>query len=105
MTAGPRPARRVVVTGIGGVAPGGPGREAFWERITSGKPAIRRISLFDATEYRSRIAAECDFDPAAAGLTPQEVRRCDRFTQFALAASDEALADAALQPAATGEDS
>ena len=69
MTAG-RTARRVVVTGIGVVAPGGTGREAFWELITAGRPATRRITLFDPSRFRSRIAAEGDFDPVAAGLTP-----------------------------------
>jgi len=89
--------RRVVVTGVGAVAPGGVGREAFWARITGGRPAIRRITRFDPAEYRSRIAAECDFDPVAAGLTPQEIRRNDRFAQFALAASAEALGDSGLR--------
>ncbi|WP_407645927.1 beta-ketoacyl synthase N-terminal-like domain-containing protein [Actinacidiphila oryziradicis] len=51
-----------MVTGIGVIAPGGVGREAFWERITGGRPAVRRISRFDPSEYRSRIATECDFD-------------------------------------------
>jgi minimal PKS ketosynthase (KS/KS alpha) len=88
--------RRVVVTGIGAVALGGTGREAFWERIVSGRPAIRRISRFDPSPYRSRVAAECYFDPSAAGLTPREVRRCDRYAQFALAASAEAVADSGL---------
>jgi minimal PKS ketosynthase (KS/KS alpha) len=88
--------RRAVVTGIGVIAPGGVGREAFWERITGGRPAVRRISCFDPAEYRSRIAAECDFDPAEAGLTPQEVRRNDRFAQFALATSAEALSDSGI---------
>jgi minimal PKS ketosynthase (KS/KS alpha) len=88
--------RRTVVTGIGVVAPGGSTREAFWERITSGVPAIRRISLFDPAPFRSQIAGEVDFDPHAAGLTHQEIRRNDRFAQFALAAAAEALDDSGL---------
>ncbi|MDT5024118.1 MAG: minimal ketosynthase alpha [Micromonosporaceae bacterium] len=88
--------RRSVVTGIGVVAPGGTGRDAFWSLITSGRPAIRRISFFDPSPYRSQIAAECDFDPAAAGLSPREERRCDRYVQFALAAAEEAVGDAGL---------
>ncbi|MFF3558652.1 beta-ketoacyl-[acyl-carrier-protein] synthase family protein [Streptomyces sp. NPDC002574] len=94
-----RPAvRRVVVTGVGAVAPGGAGREAFWRRIVGGQPAVRRISRFDASGYRSQIAAEADFDPVAAGLTPQEVRRNARFAQFALVAAAEALADSGITP-------
>ena len=88
--------RRSVVTGIGVVAPGGSGRDAFWSLITSGRPAIRRISFFDPSAFRSQIAAECDFDPAAAGLSPQEQRRCDRSVQFALAAAAEAVEDSQL---------
>jgi minimal PKS ketosynthase (KS/KS alpha) len=92
--------RRVVVTGIGAVAPGGVGREAFWQRVTGGRPAVRRISRFDPAPYRSRVAAEADFDPAAAGLSPREIRRNDRHAQFALAASAEALDDSRLDLAA-----
>jgi minimal PKS ketosynthase (KS/KS alpha) len=88
--------RRIVVTGIGVVAPGGNTREEFWSRIISGKPATRRVTFFDPSEFRSQVAAECDFEPAAAGLTPQEIRRNDRYGQFALVASVEALADAGL---------
>lgn len=95
--------RRAVVTGVGVVAPGGTGREAFWERIVSGRPATRRITRFDAARYRSRIAAECDFDPAERGLTPQQVRRTDRFVQFAMVCADEAVADSGLDPAARGD--
>ncbi|MFY1636342.1 beta-ketoacyl-[acyl-carrier-protein] synthase family protein [Solwaraspora sp. WMMB335] len=95
MTAGRSP-RRTVVTGIGVVAPGGATREAFWTAITAGRTATRRISFFDPSPFRSQIAAECDFDPAGAGLTPRERRRADRYVQFALACSIEALADAGL---------
>ncbi|WP_019544135.1 beta-ketoacyl-[acyl-carrier-protein] synthase family protein [Streptomyces sulphureus] len=90
--------RRVVVTGLGLVAPGGADREAFWERITSGRTATRRITAFDPSAFRSRIAAECDFDAEAAGLSPKETRRSDRYVQFALAATAEALADSGLDP-------
>jgi minimal PKS ketosynthase (KS/KS alpha) len=89
-------ARRTVVTGIGVVAPGGTGREQFWELLTDGRTATRRISFFDPSQFRSQIAAECDFDPAAAGLTPQEIHRNDRFIQLALVAADEAVAHSGL---------
>jgi minimal PKS ketosynthase (KS/KS alpha) len=99
--------RRVVVTGIGVVAPGGPTREAFWELITAGRTATRRITFFDPSGFRSQIAAECDFDPTAAGLADDEVERMDRYVQFAVAAAHEALADSDLaggdaDPARTG---
>ncbi|WP_119730331.1 beta-ketoacyl-[acyl-carrier-protein] synthase family protein [Thermomonospora amylolytica] len=89
--------RRVVVTGIGVVAPGGIGQKAFWEMLVAGRTATRPISLFDATGFRSRIAAECDFDPAAEGLSPQQIRRMDRAAQFGVVAAREALADSGLE--------
>ncbi|MFE5584796.1 beta-ketoacyl-[acyl-carrier-protein] synthase family protein [Kitasatospora sp. NPDC056531] len=85
--------RRAVVTGMGVVAPGGIGTKAFWNLLTEGRTATRAISHFDATGYRSRIAAECDFDPLANGLTPEEIHRMDRCSQFAVVAAREALAD------------
>ncbi|WP_380281582.1 beta-ketoacyl-[acyl-carrier-protein] synthase family protein [Kitasatospora purpeofusca] len=92
--------RRVAVTGIGVVAPGGVGVPAFWDLLTAGRTATRGITLFDPAGFRSRIAAECDFDPAAHGLGPQEVQRADRYVQFAMVAADEAIADAGLDLAA-----
>src|SRR5687768_12227091 len=88
--------RRTAVTGVGVVAPGGTDREAFWERITSGRTATRKITFFDPSGFRSQIAAEADFDPHAAGLDHQEVRRMDRYVQFAVAAAIEAVNDAGL---------
>jgi minimal PKS ketosynthase (KS/KS alpha) len=88
--------RRVAVTGIGVVAPGGTGREAFWQLLMEGRTATRRISLFDPADFRSQVAAECDFDPVAAGLTRHEIHRNDRFVQFAMVAADEAVADSGL---------
>ncbi|MEV0715292.1 beta-ketoacyl-[acyl-carrier-protein] synthase family protein [Asanoa sp. NPDC050611] len=96
--------RRTVVTGVGVVAPGGVTRSAFWDMLTAGRTATRRISFFDPADFRSQIAAECDFDPRAAGLTPQEIHRNDRFTQFALVAADEALAESGLDLAAVDRD-
>ncbi|MFC5664134.1 beta-ketoacyl-[acyl-carrier-protein] synthase family protein [Kitasatospora misakiensis] len=92
--------RRVAVTGIGVVAPGGVGVPAFWDLLTTGRTATRGITLFDPAGFRSRIAAECDFDPAAHGLDPDDVRRSDRYVQFAMVAADEAIADAGLDLAA-----
>ncbi|GAA4608330.1 act minimal PKS ketosynthase (KS/KS alpha) [Actinoplanes octamycinicus] len=91
--------RRAVITGIGAVAPGGVGRDRMWDLLTAGRTATRTISLFDASNFRSRIAAECDFDPAAAGLSPQEIRRMDRAAQFAVVSAREAIADSGIDPA------
>ncbi|MFF4573933.1 beta-ketoacyl-[acyl-carrier-protein] synthase family protein [Streptomyces sp. NPDC001410] len=92
----PTAPRRVVITGIGVVAPGGTGTKAFWDLITSGRTATGRISFFDPSPYRSQIAAECDFDPALHGLTPREIRRMDRATQFAVVGAGEAVRDSGL---------
>jgi minimal PKS ketosynthase (KS/KS alpha) len=88
--------RRVVITGIGVTAPGGIGAKAFWDLLSAGRTATRTVTLFDATGFRSRIAAECDFDPAAEGLGPQEIRRMDRAAQFGVVCAREALKDSGL---------
>jgi act minimal PKS ketosynthase (KS/KS alpha) len=87
---------RAAITGIGVMAPGGGGTKAFWALLTSGTTATRAITLFDPTGFRSRIAAECDFDPAAEGLTAEETERTDRCSQFALVCAREAVADSKL---------
>ncbi|MEG8277179.1 beta-ketoacyl-[acyl-carrier-protein] synthase family protein [Streptomyces sp. AHA2] len=92
--------RRVAVTGIGIVAPGGIGVPAFWDLLSAGRTATRGITFFDPAGLRSRIAAECDFDPAAHGLDAREVERSDRYIQFALVAADEAVRDAGLDAGA-----
>ncbi|MFG2832695.1 beta-ketoacyl-[acyl-carrier-protein] synthase family protein [Streptomyces sp. NPDC048434] len=91
--------RRVAITGLGAVAPGGVGIKNYWDLLTAGRSATRTISFYDASPFRSRVAAECDFDPAAAGLTPQEIRRLDRAAQFAVVSTREALADSGLEAA------
>jgi minimal PKS ketosynthase (KS/KS alpha) len=95
---------RVAVTGIGVVAPGGVNREAFWDQITSGRTGTRRITAFDASGFRSQIAAEADFDPTAAGLDEHEQRRQDRYIQFATAAAIEATTDSGLDLEAIDRD-
>ncbi|WP_035803277.1 beta-ketoacyl-[acyl-carrier-protein] synthase family protein [Kitasatospora mediocidica] len=88
--------RRVAVTGLGVVAPGGIGVRAFWDLLTAGQTATRGITLFDPAGFRSRIAAECDFDAVACGLDPVRAERSDRYVQFALAAATEAVRDSGL---------
>ncbi|WP_328930691.1 beta-ketoacyl-[acyl-carrier-protein] synthase family protein (plasmid) [Streptomyces sp. NBC_00190] len=88
--------RRAVITGVGAVAPGGIGRDAYWDLLSNGRTATREISLFDASKFRSRVAAECDFDPVAAGLSAQEIRRMDRAAQFAVVAAREAIEDSGI---------
>ncbi len=91
------PRRRVVVTGIGVLAAGSLGREDFWARLSAGKSGIRRISHFDPAPFRSQIAGEVDFDPAAHGLSEDEIARADRYVQFAMVCAREALIDSGLE--------
>ncbi len=89
--------RRVVITGLGVVAPNGIGKTQFWDACIAGKSGVRRITRFDASVLPSQIAGEVtDFDPEALGLTEVEIRLTDRNTQFALAAANLALDDAGL---------
>jgi minimal PKS ketosynthase (KS/KS alpha) len=99
--------RRVVITGIGVVAPDAIGIKRFWALLTDGRTATRRITTFDPSPYRSQVAAECDFDPAREGLSPQQIRRMDRAAQLALVSAWESMADSGLSrddldPARTG---
>ncbi|WP_406858849.1 beta-ketoacyl-[acyl-carrier-protein] synthase family protein [Streptomyces sp. HUAS MG47] len=88
--------RRVAVTGVGVVAPGGTGAAAFWDLLAAGRTATRGITLFDPAGLRSRIAAECDFDPRAHGLDPDLCEHADRYIQFAVVAAHEAVRDSGL---------
>jgi act minimal PKS ketosynthase (KS/KS alpha) len=92
--------RRVVITGMGIVAPGAIGRKEFWDLLCAGRTATRRITFFDPGPFRSQVAAEIDFDPAGNGLTQQEIRRMDRAVQLAVVAAREAVADSGLELAA-----
>ncbi|GAA0298449.1 beta-ketoacyl-[acyl-carrier-protein] synthase family protein [Streptomyces polychromogenes] len=89
-------ARRVVITGIGVLAPGGIGVREFWELLSSGRTATREITHFDAAPFRSRVAAEADFLPELHGLTDEEIRRMDRAAQFGVVAAREAVTDSGL---------
>jgi act minimal PKS ketosynthase (KS/KS alpha) len=90
--------RQPVITGIGVVAPGGIGRKAFWELLTAGRTATRRISLFSPEGFGSQIAAEVDFYPEQEGLEPRDITRMDRAAQFAMVSAREAMADSGLEP-------
>ncbi|MGP8199999.1 MAG: beta-ketoacyl-ACP synthase II [Limisphaerales bacterium] len=89
--------RRVVVTGFGVVSSLGQKFPVFWDNILAGKCGIHKITSFDVSDYDCQIAAEItDFDPTPAFSSPKEVRRTDRFAQFAMVAAHQALLDSAL---------
>jgi len=96
--------QRVVVTGLGIISPVGTGKEAFWEGLIEGRSGVRRITHFDASEFKTQIAAEVsDFNPENY-IDKKEARRMDRFTQFAVVAAKLALADAAVDLEALDRD-
>jgi 3-oxoacyl-[acyl-carrier-protein] synthase II len=89
--------RRVVITGMGVIAPNGIGIDNFWDSLVHGRSGVRRITHFDASSYPSQIAAEVpDFDPTNY-ISPKSARRMDRFAQFAVACTRMALDDAKLE--------
>ena len=88
------PPRKVVVTGVGPVTPVGIGVDAFWEGLTTGRNGIAPVERFPTDDLPVHLAAEVrDFVPTDF-LEPKEVKRTDRFVQFALAATKLAWADA-----------
>jgi 3-oxoacyl-[acyl-carrier-protein] synthase II len=90
---------RVVITGIGILAPNGIGLEAFWESLLAGRSGIGPITLFDANGYRSRIAGEIkNFNPEDYIEPELRPKRMARHTQLAYAAAMMALKDAGLDP-------
>lgn len=90
-------AQRVVVTGMGAVTPLGRDLETLWGNLIAGKSGVSLIDSFDTTEYPTKIAAAIkDFNPEDY-LDKKEARRMDRFVQFAVVASLNALRDAGLQ--------
>jgi 3-oxoacyl-[acyl-carrier-protein] synthase II len=89
--------RRVVVTGVGLVSPVGIGTNETWEGVRAGRPGISPITLFDASAYPTRFAGEVKgFDPLQ-WLDKKDVKKCGRFVQFALAATQMALAQSRLR--------
>lgn len=88
--------RRVVVTGLGVLAPNGNDPVAFWDALTNGRSGIGSITRFDTTDHKVAIAGEVrDFDPETS-LDRKEVRRNDPFVHYGVHAATQAFADAGL---------
>jgi 3-oxoacyl-[acyl-carrier-protein] synthase II len=91
------PARRAVVTGLGAITPLGNDAETFWRSLLAGTSGVAPISGYDASDEEVRIAAEVKgFDPAT-WIDFKQARRMSRFSQFAVAAAAQAIADGGLQ--------
>ena len=92
--------RRVVITGMGVVTPCGIGVEKFWDSMLNGKSGVSLIESIDTEKHTVKIAGEIkdkDFNPEDY-MSSKDANRMDRFTQFAMVASDEAIADAGIDP-------
>ncbi len=88
--------RRVVVTGLGAITPLGNTAPAYWEGLRSGSSGAATITRFDPTKFKTRFACEVKGYEADNFFDRKEHRKMDLFTQFAVVAADEAIADAGL---------
>ena len=89
--------KRVVITGLGAVTPIGLDVPAFWDNLKKGKCGIDYITKFDTSDYRVKVAAELkDFDPSPY-MEKGEIRRSDKFVQYALAAASQAVNDSGIE--------
>jgi len=90
------PNRKVVVTGVGLVSPVGIGTEETWKSLLAGRSGAGPITLFDASQHSTRFACEVKgFDPLS-WIEKKDVKKVDRFIQFAIAAADLAMKDASF---------
>ncbi|AUD05583.1 beta-ketoacyl-ACP synthase II [Spirosoma pollinicola] len=84
---------RVVITGMGALTPLGHDVPTFWQNVVAGQSGAARITRFDASLFRTQFACELKNYTASAYLSHQDIKRTDRFTQYALIAADQAIAD------------
>jgi 3-oxoacyl-[acyl-carrier-protein] synthase II len=88
--------KRVVVTGLGAITPIGNDINSYWDGLINGRSGASAITLFDASKFKTRFACEVKgFDPEAY-IDKKEVKRLDRYAQFAIGASEQAVEDAGL---------
>ncbi|MBU0503452.1 MAG: beta-ketoacyl-ACP synthase II [Candidatus Omnitrophota bacterium] len=88
---------RVVITGLGVISPVGNDTLSFWDSLKEGRSGVDKLTTFDATAFDSRIAAEVKgFDPQAYGISKKEAHRMEKFVQYALASSRQAINDSGL---------
>lgn len=88
--------KRVVVTGMGVISPLGNSVEELWKNILAGKSGVGPITKFDTTKFKTHFACEVKDFNAEDYLEKKEIRKYDVFTQFAIAASDQAIKDSGL---------
>ena len=89
--------RRAVVTGLGVVTSLGRAIDGFWDRIVRGDSGVGPITLFDVTGYRVGFGGQVPWEPEKEDIAnPKELKRLDRFTQFALASAKDAVTDSGI---------
>jgi 3-oxoacyl-[acyl-carrier-protein] synthase II len=89
--------RRVVVTGLGVVTPLGRALTTVWDRLVRGDSGVGPVTLFDVSGYRVNFGGQVPWEPEQEGIaTPKELKRLDRFTQFALASAKDAVTDSGI---------
>lgn len=87
---------RVVITGLGVIAPNGIGKDEFWHSLKEGRSGIRRISRFEACDFPTQVAGEVDGFDAARFIEPKRAKRMDRTSHLAVAAAKMAVEDGGL---------
>ena len=87
--------RRVVITGLGVIAPNGVGKRAFWDALKQGRSGIRRITRFNPEIFPTQFAGESDFDPAKF-ISAKQMRRMDRTSHLAVSAAKMGIEDSGL---------
>ncbi len=88
--------KRVVITGMGAITPLGNTLDEFWKNIVAGKSGVDLITKFDTTNFKTKFAAEVKGFSAVAYFEKNEARKYDLFTQYAVAAADEAIKNAGV---------
>ena len=89
--------RRVVVTGLGAVTPVGNNVQTFWENVKTGKIGIGEITRFDTADFKVKLAAEVKDFNAKDDMDFKSAKRMELFSQYAVAAAKEAMADAGIE--------
>jgi len=90
---------RIVISGLGALSPNGVGREHYFAALAAGRSGVRNITQFDASSLPCRVAGEVDFD-LTSWIDAKNLKHVGRVVPMAIAATDEALRDAKLDPAA-----
>ncbi|MEE0805150.1 MAG: beta-ketoacyl synthase N-terminal-like domain-containing protein, partial [Prevotellamassilia sp.] len=88
--------KRVVVTGMGVISPIGNSVDTFWDSVKQQKVGIKPIDRFDTTDYKVKVAGQVDDFVAKDYMDPKTARRMERFCQFAIAASKQAIEQSGL---------